>query len=224
MGLDAIEIVLAVEDEFQIAVTDEEANNSETPAQLTEIIYSKLRQSNDDICLSQHGFYTVRKILMRQLDISRNIIKPDTLLSQLLDIKQRLKYWDKILSQLSRGQTIRVNLERPKWLKITIYFVMPLIVFPIFFYLTYFSIPLTVLAVGALIFILTLFTKSMKYEFPSNFMYVKDLIKIVGTLQTKVWGKDEVYKKVRKIVAAQLNIKENDILPDSHFVKDLGVS
>ena len=64
MGLDGIELILAIEEDFQMAIPDEEASRSETPAILTEIIYSKLRKSALEVCHSQHGFYRVRKYLM----------------------------------------------------------------------------------------------------------------------------------------------------------------
>lgn len=42
MGLDGVELVLAVEHEFQIIITDEEAVRVTTPAKLTDLVYSKL--------------------------------------------------------------------------------------------------------------------------------------------------------------------------------------
>ena len=36
MGLDGVELVMEVEDEFEIAITNEEAEKCETPGQLTE--------------------------------------------------------------------------------------------------------------------------------------------------------------------------------------------
>lgn len=100
MGLDGIELVLAIEEDFQIAITDEEAIRSETPAILTEIVYSKIRQSEFEVCPSQHGFYRVRKYLMDRLKIPRNTIKPDTPLKELIQKRNRRKYWSTILSAL----------------------------------------------------------------------------------------------------------------------------
>ena len=223
MGLDGVELLLAIEDEFQIAITDEEAFRSETPAKLTEIVYLKMRQSEHDVCPSQHGFYKVRKYMTDFLKIPRMTIKPDTPLKNLIQKKNRRKNWAAILSALSGGQTVFAPLERPKWLKLAIYLIIPVIAFPVLLRLTYYTVNLSVIMTGALIPLLMLLTTPMKYEFPDNFYSVKDLIRIIGTLQTKTWDKDELYKKIRKIIAQQLNIKEEDIHPDSHFIKDLGM-
>lgn len=223
MGLDGIELLLAIEDEFQIAITDEEAIQSETPAKLVDVVYSKLRQTELDVCPSQHGFYKIRKIIMDKLKIPRKTIKPDTPLSELIQIKNRKKYWSAILFELSGRQTGFASLQRPRWVKLAIYLIIPMIALPVLLNLTYYSIDLSLIATGALIPLLTLLTIPMKYEFPANFRSVKDLVKIIGTLQTKAWDKDEVYNKIKKIISKQLGIKEEDIKPDSRFVKDLGV-
>jgi acyl carrier protein len=60
-------------------------------------------------------------------------------------------------------------------------------------------------------------------EFPNNFQTVKDLIRIVSTLETKVWKREQVYNRVKMLVIEQLGVKAEKVLPDSHFIKDLGM-
>jgi len=43
------------------------------------------------------------------------------------------------------------------------------------------------------------------------------------TLDASVWGKDEVYERVKQLVVEQLGVKESEVHPDSHFVDDLGM-
>lgn len=50
MGLDGVELVLASEEEFKVAISDEEASKCETPGILTDLIYSKLRKSKQEKC------------------------------------------------------------------------------------------------------------------------------------------------------------------------------
>ena len=71
--------------------------------------------------------------------------------------------------------------------------------------------------------ILIIFTSSFRKEFPSNFQTVKDLIRIVGSLDTRIWNREEVYERVKEIIVDQFDGNEEDVLPNSHFINDLGL-
>ena len=43
MGLDAVELLIAIEDEFEIGIADEDACNLTTPYILSKYIYSRVR-------------------------------------------------------------------------------------------------------------------------------------------------------------------------------------
>jgi acyl carrier protein len=221
MGLDAVDLIISIEDEFQIVISDEEAFKCETPNLLTDLVYSKLRQSELDACPSMHGFYIVRKILMEQLTIPREKIKPETPLTELINKTNRDLLWKRLLSTLSMGEAIHAPLEKPRWIKIVI-LISSLIVFVLFLSIT----ESAVFAILAAIFnsmILNTATLWFQSEFPKNFQTVKDLIRIVTTLETKVWKREQVYNRVKMLVAEQLGLKDEDISPDSHFIKDLGM-
>lgn len=105
MGLDGIELVLAIEDEFRITITDDEAVDCTTPAKLTDLVYAKLGNAESEICPSQHGFYKVRKLLMDQTSIPSSRIKPDTPLDELIGRGNSknfgsLFYWDYLMGKL----------------------------------------------------------------------------------------------------------------------------
>jgi acyl carrier protein len=222
MGLDAVELVIVIEDEFQIVLSDEEAFKCETPNLLTDLVYSKLRQSESGVCPPMHGFYIIRKTLMEQLSIPREKIKPETKLVELIDKKDRVLLWKRLLSTLSTGQTIYAPLEKPRWIAISI-FISSLIVFALFLFITE-SIIFSILAAIFNSMILNAATLWFQAEFPKNFQTVKDLIPIVSTLETKVWKREQVYNRVRMLVVEQLGVKPESVLPDSHFIKDLGMS
>ena len=66
-------------------------------------------------------------------------------------------------------------------------------------------------------------TSVFRIEFPRKFYFVKDLVRIVSTLDEAVWNKNEVYSRVKKLVVDQLGVKENNVHPNSHFIDDLGM-
>lgn len=224
MGLDGLELIMAIEEEFQIAITEEESSKIETPNNLTDLVFSKLRKSSQEVCPSQHGFYTVRKTLIKHLSVQRNEVGVETNLSELIPSKSRKKIWKNLLFTLSNGQTVDVPLTRPKWIKILI-LVLFLVAFSTAMFQTGYEISLSlVFSLGclALLVILTSFS-FMRNEFPPNFQKVKDLIRIVGSLESRVWSRPDVYDRVKAIIVKRLGVKEEEVFPNSHFVNDLGM-
>ncbi|MFK5971588.1 MAG: hypothetical protein QM487_15920 [Candidatus Marithrix sp.] len=220
MSLDALELILAIEEEFQITLTNDEAFQSVTPSLLTDKVYSKLRKSKQDICPSIHGFFIVRKILIEQR-IPREKIKPETMLDDLINKKSRKKIWQDSLSSISKGQNIYIPLEKKLWMKVLITISM-LVTFVLLIIETE-NMALSLIPSCAIGIILNFSMLPFQSEFPKNYQTVKDLIRIVGTLDTKIWSRDEVYNRVKKIIVEQLVIKEEDIQPNSHFIDDLGI-
>lgn len=68
MGLDTVELVSANEEEFQIVISDEEAEQCVTPNLLIDLVFSKLRKYEGDTCPSMHSFYAVRREIMEHLN------------------------------------------------------------------------------------------------------------------------------------------------------------
>jgi hypothetical protein len=56
MGMDGVEIVMAVEDAFDITIADKEAEKIVTPRDLIELVMAKVRKSDMAVCLTQWRF------------------------------------------------------------------------------------------------------------------------------------------------------------------------
>lgn len=221
MGLDGVELLLATEEEFQIAISDEEAVKCETPGMLTDLVYSKLRKSIHETCPSMHGFYVVRKKMMEYFSLPREKIRPDSKLDDLIYKKNRKNTWKDFLRTLSDGKTMYAPLSKPKWVMVLMVAASFLI-----FVITYFKTNIGYLSFIVSIITLAIIqaaTSGLKVEFPSNLSLVRDLTRIVSTLDTTVWEKEDVYNRVKKIVVDQLGVKESDVYPNSHFIDDLGM-
>ena len=59
-------------------------------------------------------------------------------------------------------------------------------------------------------------------EFPDGMSKVKDLIKLVKSLDSRTWTSEEVFVKIRTITAEQLGVDESLVTLDAKFVDDLG--
>jgi acyl carrier protein len=77
MGLDSVEIVLKVEDHFQISIPDSDAEKLETVGLLHEYVFAELqRQNRTDIGCSQ-VYSDIRDILVKQLRLDPRHVQPD---------------------------------------------------------------------------------------------------------------------------------------------------
>jgi acyl carrier protein len=100
MGLDSVELVLAVEERFGVNITDAEAQACTTPGTLVEIISAKLELSNERICLAQRAFHLLRKSAMEILDVPRKSVVLEADVRALTNGKLESKIWAALESSL----------------------------------------------------------------------------------------------------------------------------
>ena len=100
MGLDLVEIILAVEDKLQIDISDEEASEAVTVGMLHELIVGKVPVQDSQRCLTSTALYRVRRALVEVLGLARRQVRPDTRLDTRLDtllpVDRRRERWARI--------------------------------------------------------------------------------------------------------------------------------
>jgi acyl carrier protein len=94
MGLDSVEIVLRIEDEFSISLPDDELSSVRTVGELYELVLSKL--DTTPACLSSKAFYRTRQALVECLGLPRQSIRPSTPLDSLLPRTSLVQKWQEI--------------------------------------------------------------------------------------------------------------------------------
>jgi hypothetical protein len=77
MGLDGVELVMEFEEAFGVELKDEEVTEIRTPRMVIDLIFSKLKATDERICQSQPAFYILRKVFMNVLGLDRKSITPD---------------------------------------------------------------------------------------------------------------------------------------------------
>lgn len=82
MGLDAVELLLAVEAEFGVSIADGDAADLRTPRQLADHVAELLGGAPGTAapCLSQAAFYRLRSVLVDEFGARRRELHPDTAL------------------------------------------------------------------------------------------------------------------------------------------------
>lgn len=95
MGLDAVELLIAVEETFGIAIPDAEAAAMITPAHLISHVQRAVGSTQDRrACISLRAFHCVRASLMRSVGVSRSEVTLHTPIRALFPVSRRSHLWD----------------------------------------------------------------------------------------------------------------------------------
>lgn len=226
MGLDGVELVMAVEEEFDIVLGLEEASSAETFGQLLEIVIQKARLTSDNTCPSMRGFYKVRKKLMDAFSIDRNRIHPDTPLNEYFPEKSPKDYWPELLTIFDQDSN-NIPLLRPPWLNKVIKFTaiasFLISLLWLVFHIDFYAFPAALFISAAVTIVILEVTKKHRTLIPQEFYLTKDLIRFVATLSPQKWEPNEVEEKLRDVVCYTLNVPRESVHYETHFVNDLGI-
>jgi len=100
MGLDSVELIMDVENTFQITISDPEAENISTVGDMYELVLKKIDYSDNHLCKTQVLFYKMREILSRHCHINRKTISPNTNLNDLFERDTIKSKWKAIQDEL----------------------------------------------------------------------------------------------------------------------------
>ncbi len=111
---DLIELLMNVEDAFEMKLTEEECGRAGTVGELHSIIVDKLGTSADkDVCLTSHTFYRLRRTIKTLFVNDDRRISPAMRMEILVPLANRRKAW----SLLGHTLTCRIpRLSRPGWI------------------------------------------------------------------------------------------------------------
>ena len=121
MGLDAVELVIRIEDTFSIQISDKVAEGLTTPRKVTDFILTQVEESPVPLsCLSQRAFHSLRREFIRQLPLERRQFVPDAKLKEIIPEERRDEIWKSIGSSLQvkrwpvLSRTLWLGLLAPK--------------------------------------------------------------------------------------------------------------
>jgi hypothetical protein len=101
MGLEGLELILAVEDEFGIWIPEERAQEMETVRDFYDYILDTLISTRPGVCPSMFVFYRMRRALAQSLGIDRRSITPDSDFREVLgDEDARREHWERMRDQV----------------------------------------------------------------------------------------------------------------------------
>jgi acyl carrier protein len=229
MGLDAVELIMAVEEAFDIQIPDREAEKLSTVGQMYAFVVNKLAFNELPRCQSSAVFYQARRALMDLHGVPRRSVSPSTRMDSLLPSSSRRSDWQR----LSRTMEAQLpQLEPPRWMGLlsagrgaalliacaAAYFVYPVSTAVIF-----------TLGSALLIFMANQAMAPFAVEIPAEYATVGGTVRAVVRLnygtQTgtkRKWDPHQVWETLRGIIAEQLGVPLEAVTADAYFVDNLG--
>lgn len=229
MGLDTVELVMSVEEEFDVVIQLDDYGQLRTVGDLCAYIAQQKRV--ETLCLHPAAFVHIRRALMSQFGLQRQQVRIATDLEELFPIAQRRQLWDSFGSALGlRIPTLRPAPEIRQsvccWMiafavgSILLAFLEP------FFLFGAVLTPLVAFAVMALIEARFALTFAMPQ--PTVGGLTRSVAALnAGTLSTEVQSATDdeagIWPRLRRVVSRSLSIPEEQIFLHSRFVEELFV-
>ena len=234
MGLDSVELVIAFEEAFGVAIEDAAAEKMRTPRDVIDFIARHRGSGTKKLCLTRRAFHKIREHLMA-VGVARSAIRPDARLEQIFPADIRCALWIRARGEISRWQW--PDLVRPVRLQNTIS-ILPLVIASAVLVTTLIRISgsrissAIIFAVGSAIlsaFLLLRITETQRRHFPGlntvRDLAIRTAIGTAGLLREgEEFTRDQIAATVKAIVIEQLGISESRYGEDKDFVRDLGMN
>ena len=100
MGLDAVEILMDIEEEFGITIAEEEIPHFRTMGSMHDYLAEKCGVRKRPDCPTRSAFYRLRRATAEVCDVEPRMLRPDTDVLPLLGRWQRRRTWRRIEMEL----------------------------------------------------------------------------------------------------------------------------
>lgn len=233
MGLDAVELLMEVEETFGIAIPDADAEKITTVGALHRYIVAKLgldasRRARSR-CPSQAEFHRLRRALVEGLGVDRSLVRPDSTMEALIATGRRKAAW----AHLGRALGFPLpRLVRPAGLVSGLTVGIAVAIFTIAVFESAVRVPAGALIVSilglpiALALLAAWLTVPFATGIPPACATVRDAVGVSlfrdpGSVRDDI-GPDTVWTVLRTIIVDQLGVRPEDVVEDASFVGDLG--
>ena len=239
MGLDGVELVMATEEEFGIAITDDESGDIGTVGDLYSLVLKKMHRISLRRCLSASVFYRIRSYMISHLGIPRNRITLDREMKDIAPEEIRHEIYLNMKHELGlRIPQLELPASLEKYLLyLTIFspFAMVLLIAiapgRIFSEMSAYShhMPLY-LVIASLMIPFSLYGLARRYAlcFAGHCPTLRDMVKATTAINYgRAWSHrindGEIWERIRRIVSEHLGVEPGRVTPEAHFIKDLGM-
>jgi acyl carrier protein len=240
MGMDTVEMVMAIEETFDITIPNEQAEKIVTVGDAYRYILSRVKLDDSSPCLTASAFYRIRRALVDTVGVGREQVRPASSVDDLIPREGRREHWERLgrslgvtLPELIRPAPIRASLD----MLFRCWLLGVLIVVGAFLFGSA-GIHTTQTAIAGLVsagvFALILgyhLTQPFAVELAPTCATVRGL---TLTLSASLWGatvrsgertwnRESVWVVLRQLVSEQAGVSLDVITEETSFVYDLGM-
>lgn len=233
MGLDGVELIMAVEEKFGIEITDPEASDIRTVGDMKRLVRSKLEVIDAAGCLTQRAFHLIRRNAVAEFRVRHSELRPDTPLEAAIPESTRRESWNHFQAALGVPQL--PELVRPHTVEVAItLLVLTSLVVPVWYGALHAPHFGRWFLLGAILASLVGWcaarvTRPMKTSFKTGYEKVADIARflvarypqLVGKPRTAKWTDEEISSLLRDVIIEQLGVSKFD--DNSRFVEDLQI-
>ena len=228
MGLDAVEIVMDVEDHFGISIQNPEAERVRTVGDLVVLIQSRIEAARIATCPTLVSFLQLRTSV-REIAIDDTLrIRTGTRVVDVLNRSERRRLWKRLDDFIGSAPP---SLRRPPALrKVLVCLVISSIVFAFVAGATvdWAILPLTLGLAALVTLLLHLVTVPFRIYPPdalSTFGAIARRIAgvTVATKQLHLGSVDAILDELRPIVVDTLGVDNSEVVLTARFIEDLGM-
>ncbi len=240
MGLDTVELVMRIEETFDITIPDAEAEKIQTIGQLYHYLLARFHGEErvTSRCLSAATFYGLRRGLMRSFRTPRREVRPESALETLIPAMGRRSEWKRLGEKL--GWELPA-LVRPDWVAYTFLGLLVPWAAVVFFAWVQLAglameaaIPMGICFVAGSVMmgvLLSSLTEPFATHLPPECANVRSMVTVVLTqnlgkirgTNPEGWNRKEVWEIVLAIVADQAGVSPDQLTESTSFVNDLGM-
>jgi len=231
MGLEGVELVMAVEEEFGIAIDDRDAEQILTVGGLWDYICERVTFAPAPFCATAASFYRLRRAFMATALASRSDFRPDAPIEPMLPRQHRRAIW-KQLGQAAETQL--PALELPPMLEQAQ--MMAIIGLPLIAAMVMAANDQVLLAVamlfgGAVLLaqLLSVLVIPWQTQFNPAWATAGGLAQTVVGMNPGIWNvpatqsREIAWERLRVLIAETLGVSVDLVRPEARFVNDLGM-
>jgi hypothetical protein len=243
MGLDIVEMIMEVEETFDITIPDKEAERIRTVGDLFHVVLGRIPleegppgQPGPVVCSTSRVFYRIRRILVDGLEVNRRRIRPATAVEELIPESDRRRWWSEAAERL--GWTFP-DLRKPRWVVWALWILFHGLSLSLFWYhLALLGLTQQALVQAAILNLLVgplyliaayAVTTPLETRLPLGCTTVRGLVDQVvarnyGKLRREMGlGRpEEVWKTLQMILVEQLGVSPESITEEARIVELLG--
>ena len=113
MGLDTVELVIAIEETFDLSIPNKDLETMTTPRHIIKYVQERVGSTpRRNSCLSQRAFYKVRSAITSSSKASRKEVRPNTRIGSLFPYASRDQDWKTFVNCCGLGNLPKIRFGR----------------------------------------------------------------------------------------------------------------